>query len=201
MTGRDPHTERSIDMPHTARDVTSVDPTLPLDRRVALTVRGYPDFPSPGILFQDLCPVFAEPQLRRSIGSAIAERFRGGFDRVLAVEARGFVVGALVADASDRPLVLARKKGKLPGTLLSAAYALEYGTAVLELQHDAFGAGERVLVVDDVLATGGTLAAAASLVTEAGATVAGFGVVLELAALGGVARLSPTPVFSVLTVA
>jgi adenine phosphoribosyltransferase len=119
---------------------------------------------------------------------------------VLAVEARGFIVGTTTADVSGRPLTLARKRGKLPGPVRAAHYALEYGQATLEIQDDAFAPGERVLVVDDVLATGGTLAVAGELVRGGGATVAGYAVVLQLAELGGAARLAPAPVFSLLTI-
>jgi adenine phosphoribosyltransferase len=161
-------------------------------------IRVFPDFPQPGILFQDLVPVFERPALVRRLAEAFAATCR--FDRVLAVEARGFILGTAVAAAGDRPLALARKKGKLPGPVHRVDYALEYGTATLETQRDAFAAGDRVLVVDDVLATGGTLAAAGELVAHAGAEVAGYAVAVTIDGLGGPDRLAPASVFSILTV-
>ncbi|GAA2671980.1 adenine phosphoribosyltransferase [Streptomyces lunalinharesii] len=161
-------------------------------------LRTFPDFPKPGINFQDFTPVFAQPRLLRRIAESLAAAYDGEFDRVLAVEARGFVLGTTVAAVADRPLALARKKGKLPGPVFSAAYDLAYGTDTLELQQDAFAPGERVLVVDDVLASGGTLAAAAGLVAECRAQLVGFSVVMSLAGLDGAARLAPARVFSLL---
>ncbi|MBB4763055.1 adenine phosphoribosyltransferase [Amorphoplanes digitatis] len=162
-------------------------------------VRVYPDFPTPGIAFQDLAPLYGTPGLLGRLGEALARSFPQGYEVVLAVEARGFVIGTAVAMAAGRPLVLARKQGKLPGPLHRTEYALEYGSAVLTIQHAAVPPGAKVLVVDDVLATGGTLAAAARLVEEAGAAVSGFGVVLDIEALGARARLAPVPVVSLLT--
>jgi adenine phosphoribosyltransferase len=163
-------------------------------------VKVVPDFPRPGIYFQDLSPIFARPLLLAGIGKAIDEAFAGSFDRVLAIEARGFVLGAVVACHGGYPLVLARKQGKLPGPTHSVAYDLEYGRATLEIQHDAVRPEERVIVVDDVLATGGTMAAGSKLVEQAGAVVAGCAVVLRIAPLAGERRLSPLPVFSIMSV-
>jgi adenine phosphoribosyltransferase len=161
-------------------------------------VRVFQNFPAPGIAFQDLAPIYASPGALGMIGKALARAFSDNFDVVLAVEARGFLIGSAVAIATDRPLILARKQGKLPGSLHSSEYALEYGAAVLTLQRGDLNPDWRILVVDDVLATGGTLAAAADLVCQAGATVAGFGVLMEVAALGGRQRLAPTPVEALL---
>jgi adenine phosphoribosyltransferase len=174
--------------------------TTKLAGLVTERIRVVPDFPRPGIAFQDLCGVFADPRLLSAIAAAMADAFAGDFDRVLAVEARGFVLGTAVALHSGVPLVLARKKGKLPGRLRSVAYQLEYGQAELEIQHAAVAPGEQVLVVDDVLATGGTLAAASALVEQAGASTAGHAVLLEIAALNGAQRLRPAPVFTLLSV-
>jgi adenine phosphoribosyltransferase len=165
------------------------------------SVRVVPDFPEPGIAFQDLAPLYAAPGGLRRLGEQLAAGLDTGFDRVLGIEARGFVIGAAVATVSDRPLQLARKAGKLPGPLHVAGYALEYGTDVLTIQQDEVTQGERVLVVDDVLATGGTLAAAGALVEQAGASVAAFAVILELTALGGAARLAPQRLVSLIEVA
>lgn len=164
-------------------------------------IRVFPDFPSSGVLFQDLCPILAQPQLLRRLADAIAARFATGFDVVLAVEARGFVLGTAVAQAAAAPLVLARKPGKLPGPVHSVDYTLEYGSTTLEMQHGAFGAGARVLVVDDVLATGGTLLAGRELVRQGGGELAGYAVLLTIAGLGGTSRLAPVEVFSIATAA
>jgi len=176
--------------------VTSADS---LARDVTALLRAYPGFPEPGVLFQDLGPALATPGVLTRFASAVINRYSGGFDAVLAVEARGFVFGAAVAQQAARPLVLARKRGKLPGELHTVAYALEYGEAVLQTQIGAFPPGARVLLVDDVLATGGTLAAAARLVGLGGGRVAGYAVVVTIAPLGGARRLSGIPAFSVLT--
>jgi adenine phosphoribosyltransferase len=183
-------------MAPTARPPRATDSTEQLARDVLAAVRAVPDFPSRGIVFQDLCPVLARPGLLGQITGALLARFAGRFDAVLAVEARGFVFGAALASACAAPLVLARKPGKLPGPVSRAAYALEYGTAELELQRDAFAPGTRLLVVDDVLATGGTLAAAGRLATSASGRIAGYAVIMTIAGLGGADRLAPAEVFS-----
>jgi adenine phosphoribosyltransferase len=163
-------------------------------------VRVFDDFPRPGVAFQDLSPLYAMPGVLRRLGADLADAFAGGFDCVLAIEARGFVVGAAVAMTDGWPLVLARKRGKLPGPVDIVDYDLEYGAAELEVQSGALSAGQRVLIIDDVLATGGTLAAAAELVDRAGAVVVGCGVVLQLAALGGTKRLAGHRVVAAITV-
>ncbi|GAA4629842.1 adenine phosphoribosyltransferase [Actinoallomurus vinaceus] len=180
-------------------DTTASDLSA-LRRRLSDHLRVVPDFPSAGILFQDLCGVLAVPSLVHDIAEAMVAGFRHEFDRVVAVEARGFVLGTAVAQIAGRPLVLARKKGKLPGPVHSVEYGLEYGTAVLEMQQEALRAGERALVVDDVLATGGTLEATAELIRHDGADVTGHAVVLDIGALEGVRRLAPDRVLSILTV-
>lgn len=167
---------------------------------VARRVRVQPDFPVPGIAFQDLCPVFADQSLLTRTADAIVQRFAGRFDGVLAVEARGFVLGTAVAQRSGRALILARKPGKLPGAVHSVTYELEYGSAALEVQHDACAFARRLLVVDDVLATGGTVAAAAKLVGLAGGQVAGCAWVLAIAGLRGTDRLASFDNFALLHV-
>ncbi|MDT0269461.1 S-methyl-5-thioribose-1-phosphate isomerase [Streptomyces sp. DSM 44915] len=158
--------------------------------RIVGLLRGYPDHPRPGVVFQDLSPLYAEPGLLAELADRADALFAGAYDRVLAVESRGFVLGAVIAARRGVPLTLARKPGKLPGATHQAAYTLEYGTDSLELQRDAVAPGDRVLVVDDVLATGGTLAAVAELVAAADAKVAGMAVVVELTGLGGAERLA-----------
>jgi adenine phosphoribosyltransferase len=160
-----------------------------------------PDFPKPGVVFKDLMPLFADGEAFRRVVDGIVEHYGpGGFDVVAGVEARGFVVAAAVAYATGTGVVPVRKAGKLPRRALSASYELEYGEATLEVHEDAFIAGQRVLVVDDVLATGGTAGAALELVERAGGTVAGFTVLMELAFLKGRERLSPRTVHALLTV-
>lgn len=160
--------------------------------RVRSVARTYSDFPVPGVRFLDLGPVYADPELRSAVGADIAGRFEGEFDAVLAIDARGIPIGTLVAAAAERPLLLARKAGKLPGAVDSVAFALEYGEAVLEVQRADLDRAGRVLVVDDVLATGGTAAAALELVSRSAATPSGFAAIVELVALDGRARLGPS---------
>lgn len=155
-------------------------------QRLLVTV---PDFPEPGILFRDVAPVFADADAFRSVVDELHARFAGRYDVVAGVEARGFVLAAAVAYASGVGMLVVRKAGKLPGPVLTETYDLEYGSASLELEPDGIPPGSRVLIVDDVLATGGTLTAAARLVERAGYSVAGFGVIFELAGLGGRALL------------
>lgn len=172
------------------------DPALELllDERI----RAVPDWPVPGVTFRDITPLLADPRgiasvvagLRAALGSAGVD----GVDLVAGVEARGFVLGAPLAVALGVGFVPVRKEGKLPGDVHSESYALEYGTATLEVQVGAIAAGHRVLLVDDVLATGGTAAAAAAVLRAAGADVAALAVLLELVALGGRARLGDLPV-------
>jgi adenine phosphoribosyltransferase len=168
---------------------------------VAGRVLDVPDFPKPGVLFKDLTPLFADgPVFREVIDSIVAHHGRASFDVVVGVEARGFVVAAAIAYAAGIGVVPVRKAGKLPRPAFAASYALEYGEATLEVHQDAFIAGQRVLVVDDVLATGGTAGAALDLVEQAGGTIAGFTVLMELAFLGGRERLAPRTVHALLTV-
>jgi adenine phosphoribosyltransferase len=160
-----------------------------------------PDFPQPGVVFKDLTPLFADgPAFAETIDAIIEHHGSDSFDVVAGIEARGFMIAAAVAYATGVGMVPIRKAGKLPRAAHSATYALEYGEATLEVHVDAFMAGQRVLVVDDVLATGGTAEATLGLVEQAGGVVAGFSVLLELAFLGGRERLRPRPVHALLTV-
>lgn len=167
---------------------------------ISAAIVDVPDFPQPGIVFKDLTPLFADGPAFRSVIDAIAARYLGQFDVVAGVEARGFVIAAAVAYAAGVGVVPVRKKGKLPRPTYSASYALEYGEAVLEVHQDAFLTGQRVLLLDDVLATGGTVQAAAGLVEQAGGVVAGVCVLMELAFLGGRDRLGGMPVTALLTI-
>jgi adenine phosphoribosyltransferase len=168
---------------------------------VASRVIDVPDFPKAGIVFKDLMPVFADGAAFAGIIDAIIEHHgRSGFDVVAGIEARGFVIAAAIAYATRAGVVPVRKAGKLPRRTLGATYALEYGEATLEVHADAFTAGQRVLVVDDVLATGGTAAATLGLIEQAGGTVSGFSVILELEFLGARKRLRPRDVHALLIV-
>jgi adenine phosphoribosyltransferase len=158
-------------------------------------IRDIPDFPVPGVVFKDIAPVLADaPALSSMVGEfvEVCRPFRP--DAVVAVEARGFLLGAPVALALGVGLVPVRKPGKLPYLTRSVAYALEYGEAVLHMHLDALEPGARVLLVDDVLATGGTLEAAARLVRDAYAVPVGAAVLLEISALGARERLADLPV-------
>ncbi|MHB8438078.1 MAG: adenine phosphoribosyltransferase [Acidimicrobiales bacterium] len=157
---------------------------------VAARVRDVPDFPRPGVVFKDLTPVFADPDAFRAAVSWLASCFSEHFDKVAAIEARGFILGAPVAHLRHAGLVPVRKVGKLPAPTVTEGYTLEYGESELEMHVDALGPGDRVLIVDDVVATGGTAAATANLVQRAGATVIGIAAVLEIPGLGGRERLA-----------
>jgi len=162
-------------------------------------VRDIPDFPKPGILFRDITPLMASPAAFRSAVGALAAYGRSvGAELVIGAEARGFLLGPAVANELDAGFVLARKPGKLPYETVTAEYQLEYGTDRLELHTDAITPGTRVLVHDDLLATGGTAAALCSLVEQLGGTVAGCGFLIELGDLGGRARVEPRDVHALL---
>lgn len=162
-------------------------------------VRDVPDFPTPGILFRDITPLLADPDAFAAAVEAMSEPFRdAAADKVVGIEARGFMFGAAIARVLGLGFVPARKPGKLPGATERVSYGLEYGSDGLEIHTDALSAGERVLIVDDVLATGGTAAAAAELVERLGARVAALSFLIELAALGGRSRLSGRPAGAVL---
>jgi adenine phosphoribosyltransferase len=168
---------------------------------VASAVLDVPDFPKPGIVFKDLTRLFADgPVFHQIIDGIIEYHGADKFDVVAGVEARGFLLAAAIAYATGTGVVPVRKAGKLPRAVHSASYALEYGEATLEVHRDAFEAGQRVLVVDDVLATGGTARAALDLVEQAGGTIAGCTVLIELGFLGGRERLAPRTVHALLTV-
>jgi adenine phosphoribosyltransferase len=161
-------------------------------------IRDVPDFPKPGILFRDVTPLLLEPEGIRAAVDALAAPFRGaGVQRVLGIESRGFIFGAPVALALGAGFALVRKAGKLPYEKFSASYALEYGEDRVEMHVDAVGPGQRVLIVDDVIATGGTAAAAVKLARMAGGEVVGASFLIELAALGGASALD-VPLHAVL---
>jgi adenine phosphoribosyltransferase len=159
-----------------------------------------PDFPKPGIVFKDITPVLANPAAFKTVLDALAERSAGlAADGVLAIESRGFIFGAPLAERLQLPLALVRKRGKLPRAALTARYELEYGFDHLEVHVDAVRRGGRYLVVDDVIATGGTAAAVAGLVIEQGASVAACLFLIELTFLSGRAKLPGVNVASLIT--
>ncbi|WP_030529131.1 adenine phosphoribosyltransferase [Phycicoccus jejuensis] len=160
-----------------------------VDEVVARSLRDVADFPSPGVVFKDITPLLVDPVAFGEVIGALADGRRGEVDLVAGVEARGFVVGAALAHAMGVGFVPVRKAGKLPGDTVAASYDLEYGSATIEVHADAVPAGARVVLVDDVLATGGTALAAWELLERVGGHVVGFDCVVELAFLGGRDRL------------
>ena len=160
-------------------------------------IRDIPDFPQPGVLFKDFTPLLADGEAFAAVVHDVAGRYAGRVDVVVGIEARGFIIGAAVAHHLDIGFVPVRKSGKLPGPSLREEYTLEYGSAVLEMHESALLPGQRVLVVDDVLATGGTVAATCLLVERAGATVTGIDVVLELTFLGGREKVGDRPLYAI----
>lgn len=157
---------------------------------VASRVRDIPGFPSEGVVFKDITPVLGDPAAFAAAVDWLARAFPGPVDQVAAIEARGFILGAPVAHVLHAGLVPVRKVGKLPSRTVTASYTLEYGEATLEMHVDAVRAGDRVLVVDDVIATGGTALATVGLVERSGASVVGVAALLEVAGLGGRQRLA-----------
>ena len=170
-----------------------------LEARLRATIRDVPDFPNPGIIFKDITPVLGDASLFRATTDAMARAFAGhGVTHVVAIESRGFILGAPIAQALEAGLVPARKRGKLPWRTLREEYALEYGTDVLEMHADALPAGAKAVIVDDVLATGGTAAAVGALVARSGGELLGFSFLMALGFLGGRARLGTTRVETLL---
>ena len=166
---------------------------------ISTRIRDIPDYPQPGIVFKDITPLLADGSAFAAVVAALAAG-HGRIDKVVGIEARGFILAAPVACSLGAGFVPVRKQGKLPAATYSESYQLEYGTATIEVHTDAFRPGDRVLVVDDVLATGGTAAATASLVRRAGAEVAAIVVLLELGFLDGRAKLPGLEVRSLLAV-
>jgi adenine phosphoribosyltransferase len=169
-----------------------------LERSLTELIRDVPDFPEPGVMFKDITPLLADHDGFSGVIDALAAAGRDGggevvVDKVVGMEARGFILAAPVALALGAGFVPVRKAGKLPGPTHAVSYSLEYGEATLEVHQDALRPGERVLLVDDVLATGGTAAATRRLVEECGATVTGFAVLMELTFLPGRATLGDLP--------
>ena len=162
-------------------------------------IRDIPDYPKPGVVFKDITPLLADGRALAAVVGALAAG-HGRVDKVAGIEARGFILAAPVASQLGSGFVPVRKHGRLPGPTYARSYQLEYGTATIEVHQDAFTPGERVLIVDDVLATGGTAEATTDLVRRAGAEIAGIAVILELSFLGGRNRLPAGNLRSLLVV-
>jgi adenine phosphoribosyltransferase len=162
-------------------------------------IRDIPDYPESGVLFRDITPMLADGTAFAAVVEALAEPVRSAADLVVGVEARGFLVGAAVALAAGVGVVPVRKAGKLPRVAASRTYQLEYGSATLQLPEGVVGPGTRAFLVDDVLATGGTLRASCELVEQVGGSIAGIAVLLELGALSGRARLAGHQVHALLS--
>lgn len=177
-------------------DVTGVD----LAGRAAQRIRDVQDYPSPGVVFKDITPLLADVNAFRFTVDAIADHFAGQtVDKVLGIEARGFIAAAPVAYRFGAGFVPVRKAGKLPWEVEREEYVLEYGSDLLEIHRDAVAPGEKVLIVDDVMATGGTAEATIRLVETLGGEIVGLGFILELAFLGGRERVKGRDVLSLLT--
>jgi adenine phosphoribosyltransferase len=163
-------------------------------------IRNIPDFPKPGILFRDITPLLSDPEAFREAVDTLRDRYDGQrIDKVVAIESRGFVFASPVAYGLGAGFIPLRKPGKLPSETISESYALEYGEAALEVHSDAIIPGDRVVILDDLLATGGTAAAAVSLVNKLGGVVVEACFVIELKPLNGRQKLDRTPIFSLLT--
>ena len=163
-------------------------------------IRDIPNFPKPGVMYKDITPLLASPAAFRSSIEQIQKHFQGrGIDVIAAAEARGFIFGAPLAMQMNAGFVPIRKPGKLPYATIAQEYQLEYGNDRLEVHTDALTKGHRVLLLDDVLATGGTMQACRDLVQSAGAELVACAFVIELSFLGGRARLAPTEVYSLIT--
>ena len=163
-----------------------------ITEQIKAAIRDIPDFPKPGIIFKDITPILKDPALCESILDAFVAQLKDTpIDVVAGVESRGFLFGLSLACKLGVPFIPVRKAGKLPFTIKQKAYKLEYGTATIELHTDAFQPGQRILIHDDLLATGGTVTAASELIQEMGGIVAGFSFVVGLGFLNGRERIEP----------
>jgi len=166
---------------------------------IKAAIRDIPDFPKKGIVFKDITPLLADPKIFNDVISAFAEKYKNrGITKVLGVESRGFLLAAPVALRIGAGMVPVRKKGKLPHKTVSATYALEYGTDTLEMHEDAIRPGEKILIIDDVLATGGTCAAVCEMAEKLGGRIDGIGMLIELTFLNGKNKLDKYDLFSLI---
>lgn len=166
--------------------------TNPFDLRLREAIRNVPDFPRPGIQFKDITPILLDSSLCREVAAAVATPYRNNMpDAVMGIESRGFLFGMMMASALGVAFIPARKEGKLPARTHKKTYSLEYGSSTIEVHEDAIRPGMRIVIHDDLLATGGTAAAAAEICCENGASVSGFSFLVELSDLKGRERLLP----------
>ncbi|WP_305856071.1 adenine phosphoribosyltransferase [Balneatrix alpica] len=168
---------------------------------VKSVIKAIPNWPEPGVTFRDIMPIFKDPKALRTVTDGFIERYvTSDITHIASVDARGFLVSAILAHQLNKPLILVRKKGKLPGDTISESYSLEYGSATLEIQTDACTEGDRVLLFDDLIATGGTLLAASSLIHKLGGQVVEVASIIDLPDLQGSAKLQDAgiPVFSLI---
>ncbi len=164
---------------------------MEITQRVKEAIRDIPDFPIDGVVFKDITPLMLDAQLSRDISASFADHARGlKPDAICAIDSRGFIFGTGIAQALDIPLILIRKKGKLPGETIAYSYDLEYGSATLEIHKNDLKPGSRVLIHDDLLATGGTTAATAELIKQSGSEVIGFSFIVDLAFLNGKEKIN-----------
>src|SRR5580693_2257259 len=162
-----------------------------IEQQIKAAIRDIPDFPKPGIVFKDITPILKDPVLCENIVDAFIEKLQGiRIDVIAGVESRGFLFGLTLATKLGVPFIPVRKAGKLPFTIKQKAYSLEYGTATIEMHTDAFEPGQRILLHDDLLATGGTMTAASELIHEMGGIIAGFSFVVGLGFLNGRERIA-----------
>ncbi|MFN3621867.1 MAG: adenine phosphoribosyltransferase [Nitrososphaerales archaeon] len=163
-------------------------------------IRSFPDWPKPGVIFRDIMPLLKNPQALSHTVNEILKRWKGEeIDLIAGIESRGFIFGALIAQKLQKGFIAIRKEGKLPGETMKVNYTIEYGSATMEMQKDAVEQGQRVLIVDDLLATGGTAKAAAELIERLGGVVVGFAFVVELLELKGREKLRGYKVTSLIT--
>lgn len=169
---------------------------------VKSVMRTIPDWPEPGIMFRDITPLFKDPKALRMISDAFIQRYiDSDITHIASIDARGFLIGSIMAYQLNIPLVLVRKKGKLPGATISQEYKLEYGSSTVEMQADAVGEGDKVLIFDDLIATGGTVLAASTIVKELGASVSEVATLINLPDLQGSTKIQEAgiPVFSLMS--
>jgi adenine phosphoribosyltransferase len=177
--------------------LTPTQPAAALDLKSL--IRDIPDFPSPGILFRDITPLLAHPQALAEVTRRLAERYQGaGIAKVIGIESRGFIFGAPLACALGAGFVPARKPGKLPHAVIQESYDLEYGSNTITMHVDAIAPGERVIVIDDVIATGGTFVATCKLVERLGGEIAEVATIVELTGLNGRQALGGRPFYSLI---
>lgn len=168
---------------------------------VKSVIRSLPDWPEPGVLFRDITPIFKDPRALRMVADAFIHRYLDAdLTHIACIDARGFLFGSILAHQLNLPLVLVRKKGKLPGETIHQEYELEYGTSAVEMQSDSVGDGDRVLLFDDLIATGGTILAACTLIKKLGAEVVEAAALIDLPDLQGSSRIQEAgvPVYSLI---